>query len=88
MGIILSRKNLGINGMGRIGKLTLWYHLHENHFNGFVVNVGRKVGNSLEDIIHFLETDSTYGPLEKFLFGIRSKKEIKIIDKENNQLGE
>ena len=86
MGVILSRKNLGINGMGRIGKLTLWYHLHENHFNGFVVNVGRKVGNSLEDIIHFLETDSTYGPLEKFLFGIRSKKEIKIIDKENNQL--
>ena len=77
---------LGINGLGRIGKLTLWYHLQEDHFDGFVINVGRQVGNSLEDIIHLLGTDSTYGPLEKFLFGIRGQKDIKIIDRSDNLL--
>ena len=35
---------LGINGLGRIGKLTLWYHLQENYFDGFVINVGRQIG--------------------------------------------
>jgi len=44
----LSNKNLlGINGLGRIGKLTLWYHLQNRHFDGFVVNVGREVGKAL-----------------------------------------
>jgi len=40
---------LGINGLGRIGKLTLWYHLQENHFDGFAINVGRQIGNSSSD---------------------------------------
>ncbi|MBA7551055.1 Glyceraldehyde-3-phosphate dehydrogenase 2 [subsurface metagenome] len=77
---------LGINGLGRIGKLTLWYHLQENHFDGFVINVGRQIGNSLEDIAHLLGTDSTYGAIEKFLFGIKAQKDIKIINKKDNIL--
>ncbi|MBU4349848.1 glyceraldehyde-3-phosphate dehydrogenase [bacterium] len=77
---------LGINGLGRIGKLTLWYHLQENHFDGFVINVGRQIGNSLEDIVHLLGTDSTYGAIEKFLFGIKAQKDIKIISKKDNLL--
>jgi len=77
---------LGINGLGRIGKLTLWYHLQENHFDGFVINVGRQVGNSLEDIAHLLGTDSTYGAIEKFLFGMKAQKDIKIISKKDNLL--
>jgi glyceraldehyde 3-phosphate dehydrogenase len=77
---------LGINGMGRIGKLTLWYHLQEGHFDGFVINVGRQIGNNLEDIVHLIGTDSTYGAIENFLFGIKAQKDIKIIDKRNNLL--
>jgi glyceraldehyde 3-phosphate dehydrogenase len=77
---------LGINGLGRIGKLTLWYHLQENHFDGFVINVGRQIGNNLEDIVHLLGTDSTYGAIEKFLFGINAQKNIKIISKKDNLL--
>ena len=77
---------LGINGLGRIGKLTLWYHLQENHFDGFVINVGRQIGNNLEDIAHLLGTDSTYGAIEKFLFGIKAQKDIKIISKKDNLL--
>ena len=34
---------LGTNGLGRIGKLTLWYHLQEDHFDGFVINVGCQI---------------------------------------------
>jgi len=86
MNLIPGKKYLGINGLGRIGKLTLWYHLQEDYFDGFVINVGRQVGNNLEDIIHLLETDSTYGSLEKFLFGINANKDIKIVDRENNCL--
>jgi len=72
---------LGISGLGRIGKLTLWYHLQLRHFDGFVINVGRGVGRSLADIIHAIETDSTYGLLGRFLHGHPAAScEIDIID--------
>jgi glyceraldehyde 3-phosphate dehydrogenase len=45
----LKNKNLlGINGMGRIGKLTFWNHLVVRHFDGYVINAGREVGRSLK----------------------------------------
>jgi len=66
----LKNKNLlGINGLGRIGKLTLWYQLIYRHFDGVVINVGREVGKSLEHIIQVMETDSTYGNLSRFIHG-------------------
>ena len=37
-------RTLGINGLGRIGKLTLWYHLGHDDFDRIVVNEGRPVG--------------------------------------------
>ena len=43
-------RTLGINGLGRIGKLTLWYHLAHDDFDRFVVNVGRPVGTSLQSV--------------------------------------
>ena len=54
-----SKRMLGINGIGRIGKLTLWNHLNLKHFDGIVINAGREVGKKAEDIIHYLTTDST-----------------------------
>ncbi|MBF0161524.1 MAG: glyceraldehyde-3-phosphate dehydrogenase [Magnetococcales bacterium] len=60
---------LGINGMGRIGKLSLWHHLANKSFSELVVNVGRPVGKSLADLAHVVEHDSTYGRLSNFLYG-------------------
>ena len=30
---------LGLNGLGRIGKLTLWNHISRKHFSEIVVNI-------------------------------------------------
>ncbi len=68
-----SRKMLGINGIGRIGKLTLWNHLNAGYFDYFVLNTGRKVGKSLEDVIDYLTKDSTYGSMDRFLYGYSGK---------------
>lgn len=80
---ISSNNLLGINGLGRIGKLTLWYHLLTRKFNGLVVNVGRVVGKSLDDLVHAISTDSTYGCLSHFMNGYSGKEcVIKICDAE------
>jgi len=72
---------LGINGAGRIGKLTLWNHILTKKFGGIVVNVGRQVGKNLDALIHNVVNDSTYGSLSSFLYGHSgSKAEIKIVD--------
>ncbi|MDT8309440.1 MAG: hypothetical protein RQ866_07895, partial [Bacteroidales bacterium] len=48
-------------------------------------NVGRNVGNSLEDLIQTMTTDSTYGSLQHFLYGHAGKKiDIEIADSEQN----
>ncbi|HRZ42458.1 MAG TPA: glyceraldehyde 3-phosphate dehydrogenase NAD-binding domain-containing protein [Bacteroidales bacterium] len=78
---INEKKLLGINGLGRIGKLTLWYHLLSRQFDGVVINVGREVGKGLGDMIHAMESDSTYGSLSHFLYGFSGRRcEIRIID--------
>lgn len=48
---------LGINGLGRIGKLSLWHHVSRKHFSGLVVNLGRQVGSGLEDVAASIERD-------------------------------
>ncbi len=73
-------RTLGINGLGRIGKLTLWYHLGRDDFDRFVVNVGRPVGTSLQSIAEYLGKDSTYGALHRFLGGCMAKPDIQVVD--------
>ncbi len=77
---------LGINGLGRIGKLTLWHHIGRKHFSQIVVNLGRKAGTSLHDIAFYIEHDSTYGRLRNYLYGYRSKNVIEKIDEKNSTL--
>lgn len=67
---------LGINGLGRIGKLTLWHHVAGKHFSEIVVNIGRQVGRSLHDIAHYIARDSTYGSLARYLYGCRAGGEV------------
>ncbi len=73
-------KKLGINGFGRIGKLTVWHHVARKFFDEIVVNVGRNVGTSLEDIAHYMERDSTYGLLRGYLYGNNSEPVISDVD--------
>ncbi|MDZ7641889.1 MAG: glyceraldehyde 3-phosphate dehydrogenase NAD-binding domain-containing protein [Desulfurivibrio sp.] len=63
---------LGINGLGRIGKLSLWHHVGRKYFSEIVVNVGREVGTSLDDIAGLIERDSTYGRLGPYLYGCKA----------------
>ncbi len=81
-----SKRFLGINGLGRIGKLTLWNYLYRRHFDGIVINMGREVGKSVDDLVQVIETDSTYGPLGNFLYGYTRKPEIKVLDASVNVL--
>jgi len=75
------KKILGINGLGRMGKLSLWYHLATREFDGAVINVGREVGKKLEDFIHTMISDTTYGRLDAFLYGHSGRKlNIEIVD--------
>ena len=60
---------LGINGLGRIGKLSLWHHVARKHFSGIVVNIGRQVGQGLYDLAAAIERDSTYGRMNVYLHG-------------------
>lgn len=63
---------VGINGPGRMGKITLWNFIAHRYFKEVVVNVGRAAGNCLEDIINnYIKKDSTYGSLERYLYGHR-----------------
>lgn len=77
-----NKKSLGINGFGRIGKLTVWHHIGRKYFDELVVNLGRQVGTSLQDIAHYVERDSTYGSLHGFLHGHQSGPLIENLDEQ------
>ncbi len=77
---------LGINGFGRIGKLTLWHHVSRKYFDEIVVNIGREAGTSLEDIAHYTERDSSYGLLHGYLYGHNSQSLIENIDEKKGTL--
>ena len=77
---------LGINGFGRIGKLTLWHHVGRKYFDEVIVNIGRSVGTTLEDIAHYTKRDSTYGLLHGFLYGQTAKSLIGEMDEKTGTM--
>lgn len=77
---------LGINGFGRIGKLTLWHHVSRKFFDEIVINIGREAGTCLEDIAHYAERDSSYGLLHGYLYGHNAKPLIKDIDEKGGTM--
>ena len=77
---------LGINGMGRIGKLSLWHHLARKNFSEIVVNVGRPVGHSLEHLAQVVEKDSSYGRLSQFLHGYHGHRVIEALDETSGRM--
>ena len=77
---------LGINGLGRIGKLTLWHHVGRKYFAEIVVNLGRPAGLSLADVAHYVERDSTYGRLQGYLYGHRAQPVITDVDEARGRM--
>lgn len=77
---------LGINGLGRIAKLTIWHHVDRRYFSELFVNIGREVGTGLNDIAHFIEKDSTYGSLHGYLFGCRGCRVIEELDEKEGSM--
>jgi glyceraldehyde 3-phosphate dehydrogenase len=75
---------LGINGLGRIGKLSLWHHVSRKHFSGIVANIGREVGKNLEHLAAAIERDSSYGRLSSYLHGHKGGR---VIEELNNDTG-
>jgi len=75
-------ETLGINGLGRIGKLTVWEAVARRRFGHLVVNTGRMVGQSADDLAHYIEHDSTYGSLGQYLHGRSGlgKPAVKVVD--------
>jgi glyceraldehyde 3-phosphate dehydrogenase len=71
---------LGINGLGRIGKLSLWHHVSRKYFSEIVVNIGRQVGTGLNDLAAAIERDSTYGRLSVYLNGHKCQQVIENIN--------
>ncbi|MBR4489376.1 glyceraldehyde-3-phosphate dehydrogenase, partial [bacterium] len=82
------KATIGINGFGRIGKLTLWNMLLKDDFDRIVINLGREVGKSLVDLVDYAIYDSTYGTLHNFLFGFGGNKEqaVEITDEANGEV--
>ena len=77
---------LGVNGFGRIGKLTLWHHVGRKYFDEIIVNIGRQPGSCLEDIAHYVERDSTYGWMHGYLHGHRAQPVISDLDEESGSM--
>ncbi len=71
---------LGINGLGRIGKLSLWNNVARRTFSEIVINIGRQVGRSLQDLASSIERDSTYGRLGTYLYGCKGGRVIENLD--------
>jgi len=84
--IFKNKPILGINGLGRIGKLTLWNHIGRKYFSEIIVNIGRKVGTKLEDIALYIEKDSTYGSLHQYLYGYKAKRIIEDLNEDKGSM--
>jgi glyceraldehyde 3-phosphate dehydrogenase len=78
MSTISPKSPVGINGIGRIGKLLVWVMSTKSDLEEIVISTGRKTGKSLEDLVTYLGYDSTYGPYARFLFGFQKEKAIEI----------
>jgi glyceraldehyde 3-phosphate dehydrogenase len=77
---------LGINGLGRIAKLSIWHHVERRYFSELFVNIGREVGTSIHDIAHFIEKDSSYGALHNFLYGCRAQRVIEELNERDGSM--
>lgn len=77
---------LGINGLGRIGKLSLWHHVSRKFFSEIIINTGRQVGTGIADVAAAIDRDSSYGRLGMYLHGCKSPKVIENLNEANGSM--
>jgi len=77
---------LGVNGFGRIGKLTVLHHVARKYFKEIVVNIGRQSGTSLQDIAHYVQRDSTYGRLHTYLYGQSAQPVVSEVNEKSGSM--
>ena len=82
----MKNAKLGINGLGRIGKLSIWQHVARQDFSELVINIGRTVGTSLEDIANFIEKDSSYGTMHHYIGGYKTERMISDLDEASGSM--
>lgn len=82
----MKQGSLGINGLGRIAKLSIWQHVGRKSFSEIVVNIGRAVGTGLEDVARFIEKDSTYGTLHNYIHGYKAGRVIENLDEKSGSM--
>jgi len=82
----MGKGTLGINGLGRIGKLSLWQHIGRKDFSEIVINIGRTVGSGLEDVATFIERDSSYGTMHNYIKGYKAGRMITNIDEKSGSM--
>ena len=75
--LMATDKVIGINGLGRMGKLILWQLIARGQ-QTVVVNVGREIGEKPSDLLEYLLYDSTFGSLKENLGGRFSMDDIDI----------
>jgi len=80
MGNISNRSPIGINGIGRVGKLLAWMLSLKKKQEEIVISTGRKIGRDLEDLATYLTYDSTYGNYKNVAFGLQGKEIVEIRD--------
>jgi glyceraldehyde 3-phosphate dehydrogenase len=85
-GGIMKSGRLGINGLGRIGKLSIWQHVGRKEFPEIVVNMGRPIGTSLDDVARFIEKDTTYGKIQNYLYGYKAGRLIENLDEKSGSM--
>ncbi len=83
---MMKHGSLGINGLGRIAKLSIWQHVGRKSFSEIAVNIGRPVGTGLEDVARFIEKDSTYGTLHNYIGGYRASRVIENLDEKTGSM--
>jgi len=69
---------VGVNSIGRIGKLLVWSLTARKEQESIVISTGREVGKSIEDLATYLSYDSTYGSYSRFFFGLQGNERVEI----------
>jgi glyceraldehyde 3-phosphate dehydrogenase len=80
MSNISFRSPVGINGIGRIGKLLAWTMTARKEQSEIAISTGREVGTSLTDLAAYMLYDSTYGNYNRFFWGSDPGNRVEIKD--------
>ena len=77
---------LGINGLGRIGRLSLWYHVSKRTFSGMVSSIGHHENQGQKEIGSAVERDRTYSRPGSYLYRYKYPRVVENLEKKTNRM--